>query len=169
MIRGMPLFVTGALLACLTCGTSGRETQVASGLMVCLMTEGTCPDQVFRDPNACPVQLDRTKIVTDPHSGKPCLLGYQLVLEGLPWSYYCRYCDPDGDLMTLTATGATLTDHHDGTCTISGLGMTAGAIIYPILSVTDKPLGGDAITRRGTVAVIAVKRNRPPSLCGGLP
>ncbi len=147
------LLTAVTLLLALTCGGGGSN----------------CPEQVFLDPASCPAQLDAAKIAVDPYTNKPCLLSWKYVVEGLPWSYDGKYCDPDSDPMVLSATGGTLVNHNDGTYTISGPAMTIGQIAYPTMTLTDKPPAGDAYTRKGTVAIIAVKKNNPPSLCGGLP
>lgn len=137
-----------------------------NGLTVYLLASNpTCPPQVFLDPAACPVALDLTKIAVDPYEKKPCLLAWKLVPEGTQWQYDGHYCDPESDLMTITAAGAgNFMSRPDGTYLLTDLAGSAGTIVYATMTLTDKPPAGDAITRKGTVAIISTKKNNPPSL-----
>lgn len=128
----------------------------------------TCPEQVFQVMSQCPAALDPNQIAVDPETGERCCLGWMTAIVGVPWTWDGRYCDPDGDAMTLTSTGA-LTVNVDGTYTVTGTSFVTG-LSYVTMTLVDHPVAPNiALTRKGTFVVIAVPKNNAPSLCGGQP
>lgn len=145
---------------------------VMSAMLVAPLLFGAsenCPEQVFQDISQCPVALDPNQIAVDPVTGQRCCLGWMTAIVGSPWTWDGRYCDPDGDSMTLAADKGTLAVNADGTYSVTG---TAGmpGLTYITMTLVDEPSAPQVpFTRKGTFAVIAVPKNRPPSICGGKP
>jgi hypothetical protein len=163
MKRAMLFLAALTALTPLTCGTMF----VVAGEPV------VCPEQVFKDPNTCPVAISLTELALDPYENKPCFLGWVYATVGKLWTVSAPYCDPDGDPMTLTASTGTLTTKDD-TYTVTGMASATGPLyvtmtLKDILSAEAKAAGDVEYTRKGTFAVIRLPANRPPSLCGGLP
>jgi hypothetical protein len=128
-----------------------------------------CPEQAFQDISQCPAVLDANQIAIDPVMGQRCCLGWILTVVGSPWTWDGRYCDPDGDAMTLIASMGTLATNADGTYTVTGTSSTTG-LTYITMTLSDQPATPQTpLTRKGTFAVIAVPKNKPPVLCGGQP
>jgi hypothetical protein len=134
-----------------------------------ILGQATCPEQTFRDIASCPAQLDPAKIAIDPNTNRACLLGWVTAVVGSGWTWSKEICDPDSDLMTLTASAGTLKVNTDGTYVVTGPAAALG-LTYITMTLVDKPPAPLVpITRKGTFVVITIPKNRPPSLCGGLP
>lgn len=128
-----------------------------------------CPEQVFQDISQCPTLLDPNQIAIDPETAQRCCLGWILTVAGTPWTWDGRYCDPDGDPMTLIASAGTLAVNVDRTYAVTGTSSVAG-LTYVTMTLVDQPAAPQTpLTRKGTFVVIAVPKNRPPSLCAGQP
>jgi hypothetical protein len=113
------------------------------------------------------------QIATDPVSNKKLLLnknGNPLYFSiGSPYLVGGMACDPDGDLFELTSDKGTIDLKSDGTYTITGPTDRIG-VVYITVTLKDKPLiTSEVFTRKGTFAIAVIAKNRPPSLCGGLP
>jgi hypothetical protein len=148
------------------------SSQINSGLMVYLVAQApACPPQVFGEASKLPYAVDMNQVVVDPASGQKLLLnqGPLYATAGRPWAVTGWACDPDSDLLALTAVGGALTFNPDGTYRVTGTAPAAG-VIYVTMTLMDKPIDPtQALTRKGTWAIAVVPPNRPPSLCGGLP
>ena len=121
------------------------------------------------DPNTIPFAYDPNTIPFDPGSGERGILDYRIVVVGnqLTWDGY--WCDPENNPATLTVSAGTLTFPTINTFTWS-MTPTSISVIPVTFSITDIPDEGQvAETRKGTLLVNSVPRNKPPVLCGGLP
>ncbi len=169
-MKRIPLTAVAILfLTPMVCGHPPQAPQTARVLTVSLLAQAPCPEQTFRDPLTCPVTVDVSKVAIDPNTNKPCLLGWVGAVVGSGWTWTGRYCDPDGDPMTLTASAGTLTVNPDGTYKVTGTVAAAGISYYTLTLVDKPPIPQVPIMRKGTFVVIGLPKNRPPSLCGGLP
>lgn len=141
---------------------------LVGGALFVLLAQEPCPTQVFRDLATAPATLDAAQIAVDPNTGSLCCLGWIRATPGRPWTWTARFCDPDGDTLTLTASAGTLRTSADQ-YTVTGVAGGVG-IEYVTMTLVDQPVADPRpVTRKGTFAVIVTPRNRPPSLCGGLP
>jgi hypothetical protein len=170
MKRNLLILTALALMAPLLFGSV--SSQINSGLTVYVLAQTPdCPPQVFGEAARLPYAVDMNQVAVDPASGQKLLLnqGPLYATAGRPWVVTGWACDPDSDLLTLTATGGALTFNSDGTYRVTGTAASTG-VIYVTLTLTDKPVDpAQALTRKGTWAIAIVPPNRPPSLCGGLP
>ena len=128
-----------------------------------------CPDQVFMDPDSIPFAYDPNSIPFDPASGVRGILDYRIVVVGnqLTWDGY--WCDPENNPATLTVSAGSLVFPTINTFTWSMMSISVS--VTPItFTITDIPDEGQVPkTRKGTLLVNSVPRNKPPVLCGGRP
>jgi len=137
--------------------------------MLGALTFGDCPEQVFRDFSTSPYGIDPNRIAWDVEYEKLLYLGTVTIEVGQPWEYFGYGCDDEGYPITFSTTGGTLV--VDGNLyTLSGVQMAVGLAYYDI-TVADIPSDPNVLSasRTGTLVVAGLRKNRPPSLCGGRP
>jgi len=129
-----------------------------------------CPDQVFLDPNSIPFQYDPNIIPIDPASGERGILNYIIGEVGSPISAEGYWCDPDNDKTTLTVSAGTLSFPTINTYTWN-MTPTSISVIPVTFTLTDEPFFAQLAseTRKGTLLIASVPKNKPPVLCGGKP
>lgn len=172
MPRKILAFAALALMCPLLLGQAA-VVPMAEALTIYLLEQATCPEQTFRDPAAAPFTVDMTKIAIDPNTNRQCLLGWTMAVVGGGWTWggpTIKICDPESDQMTLTASTGTLKLNTDGTYVVTGLAGNVSTVLYCTMTLVDKPPAPlTPITRKGTFGVMVLAKNKPPSLCGGMP
>lgn len=142
---------------------------VACLLLSSMCFAQSCPDQVFIDPNTIPFIYDPNIIPFDPVSGVRGMLDYRIVTVGNQLTWEGWWCDPDNNPATLTVSVGTLTFPTINTFTWTMTPATI-SVIPATFTITDVPEEGQvAETRKGTLLVNSIPRNKPPVLCGGRP
>jgi hypothetical protein len=137
-------------------------------LLTCLCFGQMCPEQEFVDPNTCPFAVDPNMLAIDPVSGERLMLGCITVDVGRQWVYDGWGCDDDGNPLVFSASKGVV-EQSGNVYTLRGTQTAIGAD-YIHISVTDVPMEHQTpLTRTGTLVVLAVQPNRPPTLCGGRP
>lgn len=148
----------------------------AIGLLAPLILAADCPDQQYLPLTVYSIQLDVDQIALGPADAngiqRPLLLRPPIVVTlGQAATDKLRACDPDGDPLQVRCQDGTLVaepnkpERYRWTWTPTAVGVT-----YHWIEATDeRPQTNDSITTRGTLVVVCVPRNRPPSLCGGQP
>ena len=136
-----------------------------------LLALTTCPEQEFKPYTNIGVQVDESKIATDPASGKKLCLGVHIVVLGSNLIIDANYCDPDGDPVTLSSN-----DSVNYPITVDTVAkkyrvqFTAKAVGIEYVTITAKdtpapPL--ESLTRKGTYVLVTIPKNNPPQIgCG---
>jgi len=126
----------------------------------------TCPTQGYPP---IPAGVDMAQVAINPASPNQerLLLGVVKIALGQTASFRGYGCDPDGDPMVFTKSAGTLDVKADNTYTLTYKPTSVG-VHYVHISCSDVRTTNDALTATGTVAVVVIPANRPPT-CGALP
>lgn len=192
MKRRIPVFLAAAVLAGLTCGSSGRE---ASALTIYLLAAEACPTvQAYPPLTGYPVTLDPARISmdrTEPNdpdyaARKRLLLAVYTTSIGKAVTHSGRACEPNSpDPIRLKANNGTITvldnagvpkvvtsvnawypletqGYYRWTWAPSEVGISYHSITAR--DVRTALASNDERSTTGTVVVIAMPRNSPPIL-----
>jgi len=162
-----------------------------------LVLAQTCPPQNYPPLTGYSVTIDETQVMfdrmepNDPDYAlrKKLLLGVVTVPLGSTFSYNTWACDQDGDPLKIRSSDGTIQvlDAQGAPVTVVPANgwyplVTGGkyrwsfkptvlGVTYHRIDGKDNPLVLPQYARMtsGTIAVVAVQQNKPPTLCGGLP